>query len=68
MVALIHIETLQVLAVGSVEKTFGGDWGWLQQEGKAVWREMPPDTDVGEILITMPEPGNPVLVVDATEG
>lgn len=35
---LVNIETNEVLTYGNEEISFGGPWGWLQQDGKAVWQ------------------------------
>lgn len=42
---LLNIETNEILTYADEEISFGGPWGWLQQEGKAVWQlnEIPVD-------------------------
>lgn len=35
----------EVLTYSDAQQSYGGPWGWMQQEGKAEWRENLPTTD-----------------------
>jgi hypothetical protein len=67
MFLLIEVDAGKILAISSAEKTFAGEWGWLQQEGKAVWRSIPDGIDPGEVFVDLSTPGDPQVVVDAAK-